>query len=310
LNSHRRNLLRQDRHIELPRLIDATELMVAALPERQPLLDPILSSNTLALLYGPRGLGKTFVALGIAWAAASGGSFLNWTASRPHRVLYIDGEMAAVDIRERLRLLGPAPPTLKFLIADLGMQSLPDLGYYEGQGRLQQSWGNPELVVLDNLSSLAGFKTGDPDCWSELQRFLMHQRRSGRAVLVLHHANKRGEQRGTNRREDVLDLVMALRQPADWQPTDGARFEIHFEKVRGLHGAASEPIEARIRTGDAGARWEWRPLDQTSLDRLVALMQEGLNAHQAGRELGLSTGMTYRLRNRARSLGLIEKRAS
>ena len=57
-------------------------------------------------LYGPRGLGKTFVALGIAWAAASGASFLNWTASRPRRVLYIDGEMAAVDIRERLRLLG------------------------------------------------------------------------------------------------------------------------------------------------------------------------------------------------------------
>jgi len=122
-------------------------------------------------------------------------------------VLYIDGEMAAVDIRERLRLLGPAPPTLKFLIADLGMQSLPDLGYYEGQGRLQQSWGNPELVVLDNLSSLAGFKTGDPDCWSELQRFLMHQRRSGRAVLVLHHANKRGEQRGTNRREDATAML-------------------------------------------------------------------------------------------------------
>jgi len=165
LNSHRRRLIHQDRHIDLPRLMPATELMVAALPERQSLLDPILASNALALLYGPRGLGKTFVALGVAWAAASGASFLGWQASRPHRVLYIDGEMAAVDIRERLKLLGSAPPTLDFLIADLSSQSLPDLGYYEGQGRLQQAWGNPELVVLDNLSSLAGFKSGDPDCW-------------------------------------------------------------------------------------------------------------------------------------------------
>jgi AAA domain len=311
LNSHRRRLILQDRHVPLPRIVPATELMVAELPERVSLLDPILSSNTLALLYGPRGLGKTFVALGIAWAAAAGASFLGWQASRPHRVLYIDGEMAAVDLRERLRLLGSAPPTLDFLIADLGLQSLPDLGHYTGQSRLQQAWGEPELVVLDNLSSLAGFKLGGPDRWTELQRFLMLQRRCGRAVLVVHHANKEGEQRGTNRREDVLDLVMALRQPADWHPSDGARFEIHFEKTRGLRGDATQPIEARLQTDPLGvARWEWQPLQQSSLQRLAALMGEGLSAHQAGRELGLSVGMTYRLRNRARALGLIDPRSS
>jgi len=309
LNSLRRRLILKDRHVDLPRLTPATELMVAALPERQPLLDPILASNSLALLYGPRGLGKTFVALGIAWAAASGASFLGWTASRPHRVLYIDGEMAAVDIRERLRLLGSAPPTLDFLIADLSSQSLPDLGYFEGQGRLQQAWGNPELVVLDNLSSLAGFKSGDPDCWTELQRFLMLQRRRGRAVLVVHHANKQGKQRGTNRREDVLDLVMGLKRPADWQPGDGTRFEIHFDKARGLQGEAIEPIEAQLQTDHLDvARWSWRPVRDSAFARLVALMQEGLNARQAGRELGLSTGTTYRLRNKARGLGLIKTR--
>ena len=111
MNSHRRLLIRRDRHIDLPRLTPATELMVADLPERESLLDPILSSNTLALLYGPRGLGKTFVALGIAWAAASGASFLGWTASRPHRVLYIDGEMAATDMKQRLLMFGSAPPS-------------------------------------------------------------------------------------------------------------------------------------------------------------------------------------------------------
>ena len=76
-------------------------------------------------------------------------------------MLYIDGEMAAVDMQERLRLLGSAPPTLQFLIADLGDRSLPDLGYVEGQLRLKDAWGDPEeLVVLDNLSSLAGVKIG------------------------------------------------------------------------------------------------------------------------------------------------------
>ena len=119
MNSLRRRLIREDRHVPLPPLMPATELIVANLPQRQPILDPILTNKSLALLYGPRGLGKTFVALGIAWAAAAGESFLGWKASRPHRVLYIDGEMAAVDMQQRLKLLGSAPPTLEFMILDL-----------------------------------------------------------------------------------------------------------------------------------------------------------------------------------------------
>src|SRR4051812_33209892 len=135
-------------------LVPATELTAADLPERETILDPILSAKSLALLYGPRGLGKTFMALGIAWAAAAGGSFLGWQARRPHRVLYIDGEMAAADMKQRLRLLGPAPPTLQFLMADTQGTALPDFGYLEGQIQLMKVWGMPELVVLDNLSSL------------------------------------------------------------------------------------------------------------------------------------------------------------
>src|SRR5437879_953830 len=134
-----------------PRLT-GSELMSADLPERQLILDPILTTKSLALLYGPRGLGKTFVALGIAWAAASGGSFLGWRASRPHRVLYVDGEMAAVDMQQRLRLLGSAPPTLDFMILDLQRGVPPDLGYIEGQAKLLRSWADPELGAVGHLS--------------------------------------------------------------------------------------------------------------------------------------------------------------
>jgi putative DNA primase/helicase len=42
----------------------------------------------------------------------------------------------------------------------------------------------------------------------------------------------------------VLDVVMAMRQPGDYEPQDGARFEIHFEKARGLFSNDAEPIEA------------------------------------------------------------------
>ena len=291
--------------IEMPRRIAAPDLVAADLPERATILDPILSAKSLALLYGPRGLGKTFVALGIAWAAASGGSFLGWRAHRRHRVVYVDGEMAAVDMKRRLQLFGPAPPTLDLMLADLHPGALPDLARPEGQHSLMVAWGQPELVVLDNLSSLAAFQ-GDPDSWSSLQRFLILQRRLGRAMLLVHHANKKGFQRGTNRREDVLDIVMAMRRPDDYAARDGARFEIHFDKARGLYGPAVDPIEARMATDTAGtARWSVGPARKRTIDRAVALLAEGTSIACMAEQLGVSRAEGYRLRDRARKKGLL-----
>ncbi len=296
---------------KMPRLLSAPDLIAADLPARQPILEPLLSTKSLALLYGPRGQGKTFLALGIAWAAAPGGSFLNWRAPRPYRVVYVDGEMAAVDMKERLRLLGSMPPSLHFLMADLNPAGLgmPDLGHIEGQAALWTHWGEkPELLVLDNLSSLVGFDSNDPDCWTALQRFLMALRRTDMAVLVVHHANKNGQQRGTSRREDVLDVVMALRRPADYEPKNGARFEIHFEKARGLYGDATDPIEAQLVTDSNGvARWGWRPAHVGEFERVVALLRDGLNPNQIAKELGIGRAKSYRLRKRAAEMGLVDR---
>jgi hypothetical protein len=294
--------------IHLPNPLNAVDLRDAYLPPRQSILEPILAQKSLAMLYGPRGLGKTFVALGMAWAAASGESFLKWRADRPHHVLYIDGEMAAVDMKERLRQLGPAPPTLDFLIADLHAEALPDLGQFDAGQALWMSWPTtPELVVLDNLSSLMRFESGGPESWTRVQRWLVAMRRAGIAVLIVHHANKQGDQRGTSRREDVLDIVMSMRRPSDYETRDGARFELHFEKARGLSGEHVDPIEARMALDDGGAiRWHWRAAQQSQLDRVVALLSDGLNARQVARELGLSLAQSYRLRKRAIETGLVE----
>ncbi len=71
-------------------------------------------------------------------------------------------------------------------------------------------------------------------------------RRRGVSVLIVHHAGKGGEQRGTSRREDVLDTSISLRRPNDYVPTEGARFEVHFEKARGIHEDRAKPFEAKL----------------------------------------------------------------
>jgi len=190
------------------------------------------------------------------------------------------------------------------MVADLVDGLMPDLAHYDGQKRLMASWGDPELIVLDNLASLAGWRRGDPDRWHELQNFLGILRKQGRAVLMVHHANKQGAQRGSSRREDLLDLVMALHRPRGWKPSDGARFEIHFEKARRLYGDALEPIEAHL-TADApmADRWRWQLAHDETLERFLALLAEGLSVTRAAKALGQSRATAYRLHQRARQLG-------
>src|SRR5947199_2423598 len=75
------------------------------LPAREMLLDPILPERSLAMLYAPRGLGKSWLALSIGLAVASGQTILRWSAPRQRRVLYVDGEMPLVSLQERLKAI-------------------------------------------------------------------------------------------------------------------------------------------------------------------------------------------------------------
>jgi putative DNA primase/helicase len=281
----------------------APDFLALALPRREAILEPILANRSAALLYGPRGIGKTFFALALASAAAAGGSFLGWRAPRPFKVLYVDGEMTGAEMQQRLAALGPPPPRLELLLSDLHGGPLLDLGHAEGLETLMTSWGTPELVVLDNLSTLTGLRSGDVDRWHVLQQFLMQQKRLGRAVLMLHHANKKGVQRGISRREDMLDLVMAMRRPAGWQPRDGARFELHFEKARSLRGGVLDPLAVQLEPAGDAVRWHWQPARDERLDRAVALLAGGLPPEQVAAALGVSRALAFRLQRQARQSG-------
>ena len=54
------------------------------------------------MIYSPRGTGKTLLALTSAYSIATGSGFLDFKAPTARRVLYIDGEMPAQTMQERL----------------------------------------------------------------------------------------------------------------------------------------------------------------------------------------------------------------
>ena len=254
------------------------------------------------MIYGPRGIGKTHLSLGIAYAVATGGRFLRWQAPRPRRVLVIDWEMPAVVLQERLAAIvaagslePPAPDYLRLLPMDLqdeGNLDLPD-------DRCHPALEGAELLIVDNISTLArGGQENEAESWLPVQQWALHQRRAGRSVVFIHHAGKGGQQRGTSRREDVLDSGVALRRPSDYQPKEGARFEVHFEKSRGFHGDDAKPFEAAL-LHDEG--WTTRDMEDADAARVMALAAEGMTVRGIAQELNMSKSTVQRLQAKARA---------
>jgi putative DNA primase/helicase len=80
----------------------AEDFLALEIPTRGMLLSPVLPEKSLAMLYSPRRVGKSWLGLSIGLAVASCGSLLKWEAPAPRRVLVVDGEMSLADLQARL----------------------------------------------------------------------------------------------------------------------------------------------------------------------------------------------------------------
>ena len=291
----------------LLRVLNVAELLRLDLPPREMVLAPWLPSKGLAMAYGPRGIGKTHLTLGIGYAVASGGMFLRWRAPMARKVVILDGEMPAGVLKDRLAVIVASAPTelphpdfLRIVAMDLQEGDI-DLANDADQRALDPILADAELVIVDNISTLARVgRENEAESWLPIQQWALMQRRAGRTVLFMHHAGKGGQQRGTSRREDVLDTVLALRRPQDHRPDEGARFELHFEKNRGFHGDDAKPFEAALGSGG----WSTRDLADADMARVVALSAEGMTTRDIAEEMGKSKSAVSRLQKKARDAGL------
>jgi putative DNA primase/helicase len=295
--------------------IPVEELLTREIKPREMLLDPILPEQGLVMLYAYRGIGKTFLALGIAAAIASGTRFLQWSASRSRRVLYVDGELPASTVRDRLAMVlagieggEPAPESLSIVTPDFQERPMPDLATVEGQRLLEPHLAGIDLLVLDNLSALCrDGNENEGEGWLPVQEWALQLRRRGISVLFVHHAGKNKMQRGTSRREDLLDTVITLKNPSDYNPSEGLRCEIHFEKTRGMLGDAARPFEVRMESGpDGRAVWTCRGLEDAKAERAAELFVAGMSVREVAEELDISKSQAGRLRQRCANGNLRE----
>lgn len=288
------------------------DFLAKEIKPREFLLEPWLPVQGLTMIHAARGIGKTHVALGVCHAVASGGSFLGWKAPKPNGVLMIDGEMPAVVMQERLAQIvkhSEKEPTAPFKIItpdsqEMGMPSLSDA---IDQVLLEQYLDDIKLIVVDNISTLVrSGKENEEQSWAPVQAWALQQRSQGRSVLWVHHSGKNGLQRGTSKREDVLDSIIRLKRPIDYDASQGAVFEVHFEKARGFYGEEAEPFEATLTSDSESYAWEIRSLEKKTLDLVVELLKEGISQADIARELELNKSTVSRHAKKARELGLVK----
>lgn len=297
------------------RVLNVRELLELDIPPREMILNPILPAQGLVMLYAPRGIGKTHVALWMAYTIACGAAMFGtkWQCEKPRKVLFVDGEMPASTLQMRLSSIVASSEheledvdNLRIITQDYQELGIPDLSTLCGQDWLEPHLEDINLLVLDNLSSLCrSGRENESESWNPLQGWLLRLRRKGISVLFVHHAGKGGDQRGTSKKEDILDTVIVLRKPSDYDPKEGARFEVHYEKARGFYGDEAKSFEAWLKEEDGNMAWHVQEIEDIQFNRLTTLHKDGLKQREIAQELGLGLGTVNRWIKRAKEEGQI-----
>lgn len=297
------------------KVIDIDELRRYEFKPREIILSPWFQTQSAVMLHAIRGVGKTHASLGIAYAIASGSSFLLWDAPKPRGVLFVDGEMPGHGLQERIERIAcssnnKATAPLRFITPDLQKTGLPDLATNEGQLAIEKFIDNSiDVIILDNLSSLVrSGRENEAESWQPIQDWVLRLRAKGKSILIIHHSNKNGGQRGTSRREDILDAVICLKRPENYTPDEGALFEVHFEKSRYMYGDEVKPFSAQLKTDGNGMQsWIIDSAKETTYDKVISLYNSGLEQNIIAEKLDIDKSNVSRHIAKARNEGKLTR---
>ncbi len=163
-------------------------------------IEGVLEREAATMLYAYDGVGKSMLALSMAFALASGKNVFGttWKVSRPRKVLYVDAENPQTEL-ERREKAGRCCYELDKLSPYYQMKSASkegrqyDLTDKTFRDELHAELFTPsgkrkvDVLILDNWSALY---SGDEDkAWRDINGFLTELKLAGIAILFVHHAS-------------------------------------------------------------------------------------------------------------------------
>ena len=95
---------------------------------------------------------------------------------------------------------------------------------------------------------------------------------------------------------------VSLRRPREYSMAEGARFEVHLTKARGILGDDAKPFEANLITEGNALHWRVRDIEDVELEELKRLLGEGYSIRDCAEEMGKSKSSVHRLKRKLEGL--------
>jgi hypothetical protein len=184
------------------------------------LLEPLFAAGRAHALYAGAKTGKSYLLLAACAALATGRPFLGHPGGDPVDVLYVDYEMTAEDIRDRLEEFGYGPDDDLSHLHYALLPLLPPLDTPEGGEALTASAVavGARFVVIDTTArSISGEENASDTMRAFARCTGLPLKQAGIGYSRADHAGKDATkgQRGTSAKNDDVDVVLRVERTDD-----------------------------------------------------------------------------------------------
>jgi len=292
-------------------LLTADSLAIMPLPQRRRLLGAWLREGDLGYLFAPRGHGKSWMAMLIGYAVDTCTALGSWQAGVEARpVFYFDAEMNLPDVQDRAQKIGITSENFHWLSNEqlyMDQAISVNIANTEHQAALSAMLPDGAFFIIDNLStSQNGMRENDNDDFDKIKDWLLSLRRRKITVLIVHHAGRSGEMRGSSRREDPAHWILSLRDASE----DGAKakqFITTFTKCRNCQGRDALPLRWTLQDEAGHITVSCESFSGT--DAMLAHIRDGIvSASDLAQTLNVSTGTISKWAQKLMRAGLIKKK--
>jgi hypothetical protein len=288
IDQHRAQLgtIRRARNPVGTELLSLASWLTRDIPEPDFLLGELLSTTCRVELIGPTGLGKTNLLMTAGMAVADGCDFLHWRGcGRPHRVLFIDGEMSRRLAKKRLvdaaRRHGRMPETFYYFNREDFPEFAP-LNTEAGQkfiDALIDALGGVDLVIFDNVQALLSGDMKEEVPWQQILPWVRDLTRRNIGQIWAHHTgHDESHGYGTKTREWQLDTVILMERIE--RPEADVAFSVKFTKARERspdNRSDFEPVVITLINDEWSSKsGEHVRTKQAAKDRALELLQDAI----------------------------------
>lgn len=268
-----------------------------------------ITERSVTLLYGTTGVGKSNFTLGLSIAVAARENFCGFYVQSQPKIILLDGEMDRETWANRIRWIRPEDQlnvlcdSISFLTRDdFGTGLVPNISLPESQSFYDKIFLPYGMVIIDNLNTTS-YPRNDRD--GEIQQFLrvmpwlLKMRDSGKAVILIHHTNKSGQQMGSVLKEQIADNVIRLDKISS--NSDNLDFKIVYEKHRHLSNKDCKSVDiSAIPDKEMGMTWFVSdPMDNIE-DKIREMLDKKEQPLAIAKTLNISTQLVFSYMNESR----------